>query len=323
MTAEDRDARDRADSAILPPLLCNAQLHWNGIGIVCRHGRLPQDAASEARALWKTPWSLATDGHAALPITLPPLYLLPSPPPPAIEYDKAATCLTFYLTPSLLLATPYPMCLEVTGTLVWVRREGPGEGIPPAVHPMLCVQSASDTSQMERVELVLHVPSHDPLHHHSVLVLQATSEADGVASRLYAESLANALAVHLLKRYAAGGHSRQQWPCGLSPAKLQRITAYIQAHLAHALPVSVLATVAQTSQAHFARLFKQATGQTPHQYVLRCRIAHAKQLLAETDMPLSEIGLQVGCTDQSYFTALFRKYVGTTPKAYRSAIGGM
>ncbi|HEY5868532.1 MAG TPA: helix-turn-helix domain-containing protein [Candidatus Tectomicrobia bacterium] len=50
-----------------------------------------------------------------------------------------------------------------------------------------------------------------------------------------------------------------------------------------------------------------------------CRIAHAKRLLAETDMPLIEIGPQVGCMDQSHFTALFRTHVAMTPKAYRNA----
>ena len=71
---------------------------------------------------------------------------------------------------------------------------------------------------------------------------------------------------------------------------------------------------------HFARRFKHATGQTPHQYVLGCRIARAKQLLAETDMPISTISLHVGCTDQSAFTALFRKHVTLSPKAYRATL---
>jgi AraC family transcriptional regulator len=43
----------------------------------------------------------------------------------------------------------------------------------------------------------------------------------------------------------------------------------------------------------------------------------AQQLLAETDLPLNEIALQVGCADQSHFTALFRTHFALTPKAYR------
>jgi AraC family transcriptional regulator len=106
---------------------------------------------------------------------------------------------------------------------------------------------------------------------------------------------------------------------GLSPSKLRRTTAYIQEHLEHDLPLVTLAAVGQTSPAHFARLFKHATGLAPHQYVITCRMEQAKRLLAETDMPLIEIGAQVGCADQSHFTALFRKHVALTPKAYRDS----
>jgi AraC family transcriptional regulator len=164
-----------------------------------------------------------------------------------------------------------------------------------------------------------HFHAGDPLLHHIALVLQATGNANSAAERLYAEVLTNALAVHLLHRYAACRHTASELTGGLSPAKLQRTIAYIQAHLEQALSLTTLAALVHLSPDHFARLFRQATGQTPHQYVLACRIAHAKQLLAETDMPLSAVGLQVGCTDQSYFTALFRKHAGMTPKAYRDA----
>ncbi|HSF33108.1 MAG TPA: helix-turn-helix transcriptional regulator [Candidatus Tectomicrobia bacterium] len=54
-----------------------------------------------------------------------------------------------------------------------------------------------------------------------------------------------------------------------------------------------------------------------HQYVIRCRMAHAQRLLAETDVPLIDIGLQVGYADQSHFTALFRTHASPTPKAFR------
>ena len=75
----------------------------------------------------------------------------------------------------------------------------------------------------------------------------------------------------------------------------------------------------QTSPPHFAHLFKQATGQTPHQYVLRCRMERAKHLLTRTTLPLHEIGARVGYADHSHFTALFRQYVAITPQAYRDA----
>ena len=117
--------------------------------------------------------------------------------------------------------------------------------------------------------IVPSLPAHDPLLQHLALVLQAAVEGEGVAGQLYAESLADALVVHFLKRYAAARPSLQEVTGGLSPYKLRRTTAYIQAHLAQELSLATLAAVAQTSPAHFARLFKHATGLAPHQYVIR------------------------------------------------------
>jgi AraC family transcriptional regulator len=181
------------------------------------------------------------------------------------------------------------------------------------------VHAVSAESPTEYVELVPHFHASDPLLHHIGLVLQVAVDTASPASHLYAEVLTNALAVHFLQRYVAC--IPPVWPVtsGLTPVMLRRTIAYIHAHLEDELALAVLAAVVQMSPNHFARRFKQATGQTPHHYVLECRIARAKQLLAETALPLSAIGFQVGWTDQSYFTALFRKHVAMTPKAYRAA----
>ncbi len=188
----------------------------------------------------------------------------------------------------------------------------------PAVHPVVMVQAPSASLQADHVTIVPDLPAHDPLLHHMALVLQAAVAAEGVADRLYAEVLADALAVHVLKRYAASRPVLPEETGGLAPYKLRRTIAYIQDHLEHELSLVELAAVAQTSPSHFARLFKCATGQTPHQYVITCRMEQAKRLLVETDIPLIDIASQVGCADHSHFTALFRQHVGTTPKVYRT-----
>jgi AraC family transcriptional regulator len=235
----------------------------------------------------------------------------------AIDWAREAATMTFYLALGLLVDAAHE-ALGVTGELVWVGREGHTTSLLPVVRPALLVQVATTPRPVECIELVPHLPAHDPLLRHTVLVLQAASTATDVVGRVYAEALATALALHLLRRYAACRPPGREVG-GLAPYKLRRVMAYIQAHLEHALPLAELAAVAQTSPAHFARLFKQTTGQTSHQYVITCRIERAKQLLTETALPLSEIGPQVGCTDQSHFTALFRTHAGLTPKAYRDA----
>jgi AraC family transcriptional regulator len=179
---------------------------------------------------------------------------------------------------------------------------------------MLLVHAAYESLPAERVTLVPSLHIYDPLRSHSVLVLQAVIKDKSGAGQLYAASLADALAVHFLRRYAASRPSLSEGRGGLSPHTLRRTLAYIQTHLAQALSLAELAAVGQTSRAHFARLFRQATGLAPHQYVIRCRMAEAQRLLAHTDLPLSEVALQVGCVDHSHFTALFRTHVAQDPE---------
>jgi AraC family transcriptional regulator len=134
------------------------------------------------------------------------------------------------------------------------------------------VQAPSASLQADRVTIVPDLPAHDPLLHHMALVLHPALEGEGGAGQLSSAALADALAVHVLRRYAA---SRPVLP--------------------------------------------EATGGlAPHQYVLRCRMEHAKRLLAETDLSLIDIVPQVGCAGHSHFTALFRQHVAMTPNAYRN-----
>lgn len=69
----------------------------------------------------------------------------------------------------------------------------------------------------------------------------------------------------------------------------------------------------------FCRAFRSATGCSPHQYLLRRRVEHAKQLIGGK-LPLAEVALQCGFADQSQLTRTFARLVGTTPARYRSQI---
>jgi AraC-like DNA-binding protein len=312
------------------PIISGDTLHWDGSGIAYQcvepHTGLEPALPDIHLARLLTLSSLqarqqpVTGRHARPHVTACDICLTSSFPLLAVDWEKEAASVTFYLDPLFLVDTAHGLIPGATGDLVWVRREDNAVSISPAVHPALIVYAASDTLPTERVELVPHFQARDPLLHHIALVLQAEIEAEGVAGRLYAEALADALAIHLLRRYAASRHIVWELTGGLSPYKLRRTTDYINEHLEQALSLVELAAVGQTSPAHFARLFKHATGLAPHQYVIACRIERAKKLLTETELSLIEIGHQVGCADQSHFTALFRKHVATTPKTYRDNI---
>jgi AraC family transcriptional regulator len=95
------------------------------------------------------------------------------------------------------------------------------------------------------------------------------------------------------------------------------VREFIEAHLEENISLQVLAAIVGLSMCHFARAFKQSEGVTPHDYVLRCRVKRAQELLADTDLPLSEIAIAVGFADQSHCARRFREHVGLTPSRYR------
>jgi AraC-like DNA-binding protein len=108
---------------------------------------------------------------------------------------------------------------------------------------------------------------------------------------------------------------------GLSQGALQRIEEYVEAHLDSALGIEELAAVVQMSSSHFSRSFHKSAGVTPHRYVIQNRVMRARELLATTDLPLTEIALTTGFSDQSHFSRRFHEIVGMPPGAFRGHEG--
>ena len=104
---------------------------------------------------------------------------------------------------------------------------------------------------------------------------------------------------------------------GLAPARADRICEYIDLHLQENIALEVLAEIAQLSVHHFARAFRQSLGIPPHNYIVQRRVEHAQQLLRNTDLPLSEIAIEAGFTDQSHLARHFRTITGVSPSLAR------
>jgi AraC family transcriptional regulator len=91
------------------------------------------------------------------------------------------------------------------------------------------------------------------------------------------------------------------------------VTAHIESNLQRELPLAELASVANMSPYHFARLFKRATGVSPHRFVVRRRMDAAIVLLTESTSPISSIARAVGFRTASHFTTTVRRITGRTP----------
>lgn len=188
------------------------------------------------------------------------------------------------------------------------------------LEPAILNRVACESVDADNIEIVPQWHIRDPLIQHMGLALKAELEASGADSRLYAESMATALSVHLLRRYSVRQQQIKNYTGGLPKYRLREAVNYINENLDHNLTLAEVAASVQMSPHYFASLFKQSTGLTPHQYVMKCRIDKAKQLLLKRELTLVEICQQVGFQSQSHFTRVFREHTKTTPKVYRDAL---
>jgi len=148
--------------------------------------------------------------------------------------------------------------------------------------------------------------------------LLAELNAEGLASRMYVESLANQLAIHLLRHYSSAKKLPEDSSNRLPQYKLQRAMDYINDNLREDLSLERISDALSMSPYHFAHLFKQSAGLAPHGYVIQRRMERAKSLLRDTDLSITQIAHQVGCSNQSHFSTVFRRFTGQTPRRYRS-----
>jgi AraC family transcriptional regulator len=158
------------------------------------------------------------------------------------------------------------------------------------------------------------------IRHLAMSLMQELNEAN-IVGRFYADSLAIGLAMQLFRRYSSMPDVRLGRG-GMAPHKLRKALGMIDHHLADEgrMALSVVAREVGMSYFHFSRAFKQSMGMSPSYYVVERRIERAKELLNETELPISEIALRSGFSSQSHFTTSFRRVAGVTPKDFRAAI---
>jgi AraC family transcriptional regulator len=151
----------------------------------------------------------------------------------------------------------------------------------------------------------------------TALKFKSQVENPGSMPRLYAEALGIVL-THELVRINSGAARRE--PAnrgGLAPWQQKRVAAYIEERVANDIPLATLAELARLSPYHFCRSFKRSFGMPPHRYHAIRRIERAKQLLADRQLSVTTIALDVGFSDTSRFSAAFHRLTGQTPSCYR------
>jgi AraC family transcriptional regulator len=196
--------------------------------------------------------------------------------------SKPATSLLLRLAPAHLRATADEMGL------------GPSTfDLAPAIHVR--------DPHIERIGWMMQAEDHDACP----------------GGRLFADSLASALAVRLVTLQSRGRTTAPAPARALPAWRLRHVIEYIDAHLDQDLTLAELAAVAAFSPSHFKALFKQATGVPVHRFVLERRVERARLRLREGRKSNTEIALEAGFAHPSHMARSLRRLLGLTPAQLR------
>jgi AraC family transcriptional regulator len=136
-------------------------------------------------------------------------------------------------------------------------------------------------------------------------------------SRQYAEALSLVLMHELIRLERTASTAARPLRGGLPVWQQKRVMEFIEEHLAEDVSLAALAALVDLSLYHFARAFKQSFGAPPHRYHMARRMDHARGLLRQPALTVTEIGIQTGFRETSSFARAFRKFTGLTPTEYR------
>jgi AraC family transcriptional regulator len=201
------------------------------------------------------------------------------------------------------------------------RHQGEWVGLMNVPHLQLgisdaALMAASDEPTGE-VELRPHRKFADPRLGALVAAVHAEKVAGFPNGRLFLDSVEQAMAVALVSGHAVRQRPVQISRGGLGPPRLRRIKELVNAKIEDELSLDEMAQSVGLSTAHFARMFRKSTGQTPHQFVLRQRLERAKAMLRAADARILDVAVACGFKTQQHFAQVFRGVCGISPTEYR------
>ncbi|MEM5367201.1 AraC family transcriptional regulator [Paraburkholderia azotifigens] len=224
----------------------------------------------------------------------------------------AAGCDDLGTSHSILIGAPFTAVVPTTARLATIAESDPSGWV-------IALKSGvvGQVSQEAFCEVPKWSTSWDPYLRETVDTLGALQSA-GLIDAACADAFADVISVHIALRYGhrAGGAGPDT---PLTRQMLTRIQVFVHAHIAETILVEQLAVLVHMSASNFARVFKTATGNTPHLYVTLERVKFARAMLCEETYSLVEVGARAGFQTQQHFTDVFHRHTGVTPRAFRLA----
>ena len=217
----------------------------------------------------------------------------------------------------LSVESPGSVTIIPVGPVPGVRLHDSAEFTHCALEDRFIRGVRNEMDPMPSGQPVLRVGVRDTCIQRLLDLLVQELQVDVSTGRLYVESLAFALASRYLRcgtEYEARSKSKTS---PLPLRILNRVREKIEGSLDNDISLEALAEESGYSRAHFLRMFREATGMTPHQYVLDVRLRHAQEWLRKKDPALIDIAALCGFSSQSHMTNVFRKRLGVTPGEFR------
>ena len=147
--------------------------------------------------------------------------------------------------------------------------------------------------------------------HEAIGEMLACMRSDRRMNEGQASAMIHAMLMQLLECSGASGEG------ALGNPVVDRAIAHIQGHLTEKLSVEEIATSAGYSASYFSHMFAEETGMSPYQFVVKCRVEKAQQLLKTTRLTVQEIAFQCGFNSAANFCYTFRRMCGCSPHEYR------
>ena len=201
------------------------------------------------------------------------------------------------------------------------RHVGEWVGLMNVTHLQLSVSDAALMASSDGAYGEVELRASRKFANPRLSALVAAAHAEMVAGfssgRLFLDSIEQAMAVALVNGYAVRHRPVQMYKGGLGSARLRTIKELVHAKIEDDLSLDEMAQSVGLSTAHFARMFRKSTGETPHQFVLRQRIERAKAMLRAPDARILDVAVACGFKTQQHFAQVFRDVCGVSPTEYR------
>lgn len=158
---------------------------------------------------------------------------------------------------------------------------------------------------------------HDPILAHLAQAVAPVLEQPQMASPLFLEQLGIAIGTRLYEHYGQAVPERQARRSGLSKGHEVLAKDMLLSQGDEPATIADIAKACRVSRSYFMQAFRESTGTTPHQWLIKQRVAQACRLLRETGLPLADIAADCGFSDQSHFGRVFARAEGMAPGKWR------